>query len=125
LGRSKRHSQAILTTSTLLILLFPVGLTFLGIGIGNFIGLAALGYSSDRILKHLVARNGGQAKPEYRLPPLMYGSPFIPVGLFIYGWTAQNEVHYIVPLFGTLIVGIGYVNNIRVVSPEWRTYKAD
>jgi hypothetical protein len=118
LGRSKRHSQAILTTSTLLILLFPVGLTFLGIGIGNFIGLAALGYSSDRILKHLVARNGGQAKPEYRLPPLMYGSPFIPVGLFIYGWTAQYEVHYIVPLFGTLIVGIGYVNNIRVVSPE-------
>jgi hypothetical protein len=95
-----------------------VGLTFLGIGIGNFIGLAALGYSSDKVLKHLVARNGGQAKPEYRLPPLMYGSPFIPVGLFIYGWTAQYEVHYIVPLFGTLIVGIGYVNNVRVVSPK-------
>jgi len=35
------------------------------------------------------------------------GSPFIPIGLFIYGWTAQYEVHYIVPLFGTLVVGIG------------------
>jgi hypothetical protein len=55
----------------------------------------------------------------------MYGSPFIPVGLFIYGWTAQYEVHYIVPLFGTLIVGIGYVNNIKAVSPAWRTYEAD
>jgi len=53
----------------------------------------------------------------------MFGSPFIPVGLFIYGWTAQNEVHYIVPLFGTLIVGIGYVNNIRAVSPAWKTRK--
>jgi len=57
----------------LLTFLSQVGLTFLGIGIGNFIGLAALGYSSDRVLKHLMARNGGQAKPEYRLPPLIYG----------------------------------------------------
>lgn len=50
-----------------------VGLTFLGIGIGNFIGLAILGYSSDRVLKHLTLKNGGKAKPEYRLPPLIYG----------------------------------------------------
>jgi len=93
-----------------------VGLTFLGIGIGNFIGLAALGYSSDRVLKHLMARNGGQAKPEYRLPPLIYGSPFIPIGLFIYGWTAQYEIHYIVPLFGTLIVGIGMIAAFMAVN---------
>jgi hypothetical protein len=76
-----------------------------------------LGYSSDKILKRLMAKDGGKAKPEYRLPPLIYGSPFIPIGLFIYGWTAQYEVHYIVPLFGTLIVGIGYVNDMRAVSP--------
>jgi hypothetical protein len=53
--------------------LYLVGLTFLGIGIGNFIGLALLGYSSDRVLKHLTVKNGGKAKPEYRLPPLIYG----------------------------------------------------
>lgn len=89
-----------------------VGLTYIGLGIGNFIGLAALGASSDRVMKALAAKhNGGKAKPEYRLPPLIYGSPFIPVGLFIYGWTAQNSdsVHWAVPLFGTLLVGIGLI----------------
>lgn len=86
-----------------------VGLTYIGLGIGNFIGLAALGYSSDRVLKHLTAKNGGKSKPEYRLPPLIWGAPFIPAGLFIYGWTAQNasSIHWAVPLFGTLVVGIG------------------
>ena len=86
-----------------------VGLTYIGLGIGNFMGLAALGYSSDRILKKLTEKNGGKGKPEYRLPPLIWGAPFIPAGLFIYGWTAQNAetVHWAVPLFGTLLVGIG------------------
>lgn len=86
-----------------------VGLTYIGLGIGNFMGLAALGYSSDRILKRLTEKNGGKGKPEYRLPPLILGAPFIPAGLFVYGWTAQNAstVHWAVPLFGTLLVGIG------------------
>lgn len=86
-----------------------VGLTYIGLGIGNFIGLAALGFSSDRILKRLTEKNGGKGKPEYRLPPLIFGAPFIPAGLFIYGWTAQyaSSVHWAVPLFGTLLVGIG------------------
>lgn len=88
-----------------------VGLTYIGLGIGNFIGLAALGYSSDKVLKHLTEKNGGKGKPEYRLPPLIWGSPFIPAGLFVYGWTAQysSSIHWAVPLFGTLLVGIGFV----------------
>ena len=67
------YSQATPATHALLTFLPLVGLTFLGVGIGNFIGLAALGYSSDRVLKHLMTKNGGKAKPEYRLPPLIYG----------------------------------------------------
>lgn len=86
--------------------------------IGNFIGLAILGYSSDRIMNHLTAKNGGSRQPEYRLPPLIYGSPFIPVGLFIYGWTAQysSSVHWVVPLLGNLIVGIGMIAAFRYVD---------
>ena len=31
----------------------------------------------------------------------------IPIGLFIYGWTAYYHVHWIVPIIGTSLVGLG------------------
>lgn len=46
-------------------------------------------------------------KPEYRLPPLMVGAFLIPIGLFWYGWTAQNKTHWIVPIIGTSLIGVG------------------
>ena len=39
----------------------------------------------------------------------MYAGPFIPIGLFIYGWTAQYEVHWFVPIIGTTFVGVGLI----------------
>lgn len=71
----------------------PVGLVFLGIGIGSFIGLVSFGIASDRLLKHLTAKSGtGEMKPEYRLPPLLPGCLLIPVGLFWYGWSVEKHV---------------------------------
>ncbi|KAL5353019.1 hypothetical protein ACLOAV_001048 [Pseudogymnoascus australis] len=92
-----------------------IGLCFLGIGIGSLIGLVINGATSDRILKSKARKACPPGtedkdlvfKPEYRLPPLFPASILIPVGLFIYGWTAQYKVHYIVPIFGTLLIGIG------------------
>lgn len=69
-----------------------VGLVYLGVGIGMMFGLAFLILTSDRTLKKLRTRNGGQYKPEYRLPPLMYTAWVLPVGLFIYGWAVQYKV---------------------------------
>lgn len=87
-----------------------VGLVYLGIGIGNFIGLGLLGFTSDRVMTSLAKKhNDGVAKPEYRLPLLMYVGPCMPFGLFLYGWTAQYEVHWAVPLLGTLFVGVGLI----------------
>lgn len=31
----------------------------------------------------------------------------IPIGLFVYGWTAEKHVHWIVPIIGTALVGLG------------------
>lgn len=82
-----------------------VGLTFLGIGLGNLLGLAIFGVVSDRILKKKSAQ--GEMKPEYRLPPMVYGYFALPIGLFWYGWSAHAKTHWIVPIFGTMLVGIG------------------
>jgi hypothetical protein len=84
-----------------------VGLSYLGIGIGSVLGLAVLGGTSDRLLTYLSAKNGGEKKPEYRLPPMIPGSFFVPASLFIYGWTAYYHTHWIVPIIGTSFLGIG------------------
>jgi multidrug resistance protein len=82
-----------------------IGLTYLGMGIGSLIGLVAAGIASDRILKRL-AKNGA-FKPEYRLPPLIPGCFFIPIGLIWYGWSTHAKIHWIVPELGTVFIGIG------------------
>ncbi|KAL3957951.1 hypothetical protein ACCO45_008529 [Purpureocillium lilacinum] len=46
-------------------------------------------------------------KPEYRLPPLKIGAFLLPAGLFIYGWTADFRVHWIAPIIGTAVIGVG------------------
>lgn len=83
-----------------------VGLSYLGIGIGSIIGLMVLGATSDRLLKYLTAKNG-VSKPEYRLPPMIPGSLFVPASLFMYGWTAYYKTHWIVPIIGTSFLGVG------------------
>ena len=55
-----------------------VGLTYLGIGSGSFIGLFIFGMASDRIMKAKSA--AGEMKPEYRLPPMIPGAWVIPIG---------------------------------------------
>jgi hypothetical protein len=85
------------------------GLAYLGIGIGMFIGLAVVGFTSDFGVKYLTKKNGGLTKPEYRLPPMIPAALIIPIGLFIYGWTAYYKVQYIVPIIGTSLVGFGLI----------------
>jgi MFS family permease len=82
------------------------GLSFLGLGIGMLIGLTMFGVASDRILKHLTAKHG-VTKPEYRLPPMIPAALLVPFGFFIYGWTTKYAVQWIVPIIGTVLVGVG------------------
>ncbi|CAG7943835.1 unnamed protein product [Penicillium salamii] len=98
-----------------------VGLSYLGIGIGSIIGLIVLGGTSDKLLTYLSAKNGGEKKPEYRLPPLIPGSLFVPASLFIYGWTAFYHTHWIVPIIGTSFLGVGMLITFMTIT----TYLVD
>ncbi|KAI9924053.1 hypothetical protein MW887_007292 [Aspergillus wentii] len=97
-----------------------VGLAYLGIGVGSVLGLAALGATSDRLLRYLSAKNGVK-KPEYRLPPMIPGTFFVPLALFMYGWTAEKKDHWIVPIIGTSFLGVGMLISFMTVS----TYLVD
>ncbi|THY36518.1 MFS general substrate transporter [Aureobasidium pullulans] len=79
-----------------------VGLSYIASGIGMFFGLVLTGASSDRILKLLSARNNGEMKPEFRLPPLIFLGITMPI--------AQKHVQWSVPMLGTLFFGIGVIS---------------
>ena len=83
------------------------GLTYIGLGIGCFTGLIIAGKSSDIFYKQLTAKNQGSSKPEFRLPPLMITSPLVATAFFWYGWSAEAKTHWIVPILGTSLFGMG------------------
>ncbi|KAH8899174.1 bicyclomycin resistance protein [Thozetella sp. PMI_491] len=86
-----------------------VGLVYLGLGVGSMFGLFYFSITSDRSIKRMAAKDGQGMKPEYRLRPIPVGAVLLPVGLFIYGWTAQYQTHWIAPLIGTAIIGVGNI----------------
>ncbi|KAK2836921.1 hypothetical protein FQN49_006590 [Arthroderma sp. PD_2] len=83
------------------------GLTYLGLGTGEIIGLFLFGILSDRILKAMAADNVTEPKPEYRLVLMMWFPPVLPIGLFLYGWTVYYKVHWMAPVLSTTLVGFG------------------
>ncbi|PWN29749.1 MFS general substrate transporter [Jaminaea rosea] len=50
-----------------------------------------------------------KGQPEYRLPLCLLGMLVLPVGLFIFGWAAQAQTHWTIPLIGSLLVGAGTI----------------
>ncbi|KAI0111763.1 MFS general substrate transporter [Daldinia grandis] len=84
------------------------GLTFLPAGIGMMIGVVGFGQLTDL----MVQRNNKKGlvhKPEVRIAPVLTipCGIALPIGLFIYGWTTNFGVHWIVPMLGVLIFAAG------------------
>jgi MFS family permease len=88
-----------------------VGLTYIGTGVGMLLGLGILGTATDHVLKKLKAA-GKEMKPEHRMPLYLTvpAGICLPVGLFLYGWTTDNHVHWIVPMIGTAIIGLAMLS---------------
>lgn len=89
---------------------------------GTLIGLAYSATLSDRVVKRKIA-NGQKPQPEDRLPLYMTlpGSLVIPAGLFIYGWGAHYQAHWIVPQLGTVFTSIGMI----LILMSIQTYLVD
>lgn len=97
-------------------LVFPVfygfnlgqtGLTFLSCLIGVILGLSAYFaylqfYMVPDNIKH------GFREQEHRLVPAIIGSFLLPIGLFIFAWTARSSIHWVVPLVGVGIFCFGH-----------------
>ncbi|KAK7956135.1 MFS general substrate transporter [Apiospora aurea] len=97
------------------------GLNYISLGLGFFLGAQVCAPLQDRIyaaLKRRSARNGGSGvgRPEYRVPMMVPGAILIPVGLFIYGWTAEYKTHWIGPNIGACLFCIGTIIGFQCVQ---------
>ncbi|KAL4264563.1 MFS transporter superfamily protein [Pleurotus pulmonarius] len=92
------------------------GLCYLGLGIGFFIATMFGAKIGDQIYASLSEKNGGVGKPEMRVPALIFGSFFVPIGLFWYGWSAQARLHWIMPIIGSGIFGFGLMTTFLPIQ---------
>ncbi|KAI0137548.1 major facilitator superfamily domain-containing protein [Xylariales sp. AK1849] len=86
--------------------LWQTGLAFLGIFTG-MIAASATDPLWHRVHDGLLKRNEGRSEPEFRLPPAVAGAVLVPVGLFWFAWTTYPWVHWIVPIIGSGVFGMG------------------
>ena len=84
------------------------GLVYLVLGIVLVSGVVIFGSLNPQIQAARMKADGvDKPKPEYRLLLMIWLSPCVALGLFIYGWTAYYKVHWIVPIIGTFFIGLG------------------
>lgn len=83
-----------------------MGVAFLSAAVG--FGLATVVYWAY-LYYYMEARikRNGMVPPEERLVPALFASVLMPVGMFIYGWTSREDIHWIVPSIGVAIVTFG------------------
>lgn len=84
-----------------------------------FVGLGLFGATSDKRIKK--KQEKGDTSAEIRLEGLIPASICIPIGLFWYGWSAEKQIHWIMPIIGTAWVGLGligiFVSLVRPLPP--------
>lgn len=82
------------------------GLTFLSVAIGVLLAVT-LYFAYIYYLVEPEIRDKGPGAPERRLIPALFASLLPPIGLFIFGWTSNGRIHWIVRLVGVAIYVVG------------------
>ncbi|KAF7587889.1 hypothetical protein BBP40_006595 [Aspergillus hancockii] len=92
------------------------GLNYISLGLGYFLGSQICARLNDHVYRRLKTRHNGTGKPEFRTPLLAIAAVLNPVGLFIYGWTAQTHCHWIAPNIGALILAMGNIVAMQCIQ---------
>ena len=92
------------------------GLNYISLGVGFFLGTQISAPLQDKIYKTLKARNNNIGKPEFRVPLMIPGAFLVPIGLFLYGWSAQYQTHWIVPNIGAALFSAGIIIGFQCIQ---------
>ncbi|KAI4601199.1 hypothetical protein KJ359_012387 [Pestalotiopsis sp. 9143b] len=103
------------------------GLAFVAMAVGMIGALLYMPYENKRYQER-VAKAGGRASPEARLPVCMVGGCLVPAGLFWFAWTNSPDIHWMVCLAGTALFGAGnvllYLSCINYLVDSYVIYTA-
>ncbi|WFD32713.1 hypothetical protein MSPP1_003763, partial [Malassezia sp. CBS 17886] len=91
-------------------------LHYIPVTLGFIVATALSDPLAKRMDESQRSRTGGVAQPEHRLCMLAVSGITIPIGMLVYGWTAQYRVHWIASDCGLFIVGFGF-RGVLVVIP--------
>ena len=97
------------------------GLNYISLGVGFFLGAQICSPLNDRIYRRLKKTNNNEGRPEFRVPLMIPGACLVPIGLFIYGWTAYYRTHWMGPNMGAAIYAAGTIIGFQCLQ----TYVVD
>jgi MFS transporter, DHA1 family, multidrug resistance protein len=83
-----------------------MGLTFLSVTVGVILSIVWYWWYIYYRVEPAI-RNNGLGEPERRLIPALFVTFLVPIGLFIFGWTSNPDIHWIVSCIGIVITTIG------------------
>ncbi|KAF2832900.1 MFS multidrug transporter-like protein [Ophiobolus disseminans] len=83
------------------------GLHYISICVGEIVGSQLCGPLMDYAYKRMKSHSGDRAVPELRVPILLPGVFFTPIGFLLYGWAAQYRLHWVVVDTGAALLALG------------------
>ncbi len=88
------------------------GAAFLACEVGATIGIATY---FAYLHFYMVPDNikNGFREQEHRLIPAIFGAFLVPIGLFMFAWTSNPKIHWIVPLIGVVIFVTGQYYTVQ------------
>ncbi|BCR88625.1 MFS transporter [Aspergillus chevalieri] len=79
------------------------GLNYVSLFVGSVFAAEVCTRAIDRIQKDLSAKRNGIHLPEFRMPVMPPATIALAAGMFLYGWSADFHIHWIVPNIGAAI----------------------
>ncbi|KAG5987547.1 hypothetical protein E4U54_004942 [Claviceps lovelessii] len=96
-----------------------VGLNYISIGIGLFLGAQVCAPLQDRVyaaLKRRYLPEGRPGRPEFRVPMMLPGAVLVPLGILIYAWTAEQPTHWLGPNVGAAVFALGSIIGFQCIQ---------
>lgn len=91
------------------------GLFYLGLIVGGILTIPAYFAYNYYLLEPRFNENG-ELTPEIRMETALVGCFFLPLCLFLFGWTGETDIHWIVPVIGTCFFTAGAIGSVSPSS---------
>ncbi|KAK8090414.1 hypothetical protein PG997_005375 [Apiospora hydei] len=83
----------------------------------NYFALMAGFIIGLQLSHHFIDGTGRDHVPEWRVPSSAATALLVPTGLVLYGWTAENRLHWSLPDLGIILLGIGSILGFFSMQP--------